>query len=53
MLLSELLTPTAVTTRLKAVTKRDAVAELVGVLEAGHGSTVAERSSTGCCAGRP
>jgi mannitol/fructose-specific phosphotransferase system IIA component (Ntr-type) len=37
MLLSELLTVSAVTTRLKAVAKRDAVAELVGVLEAGHG----------------
>ena len=36
MLLSELLSPSAITTRLKATTKRDAVAELVALLEAGH-----------------
>ena len=37
MLLSELLTPAAVVPRLKAATKRDAIAELVSVLETAHG----------------
>src|SRR5512134_571458 len=37
MLLSELLTPDAVLPRLKASGKRDAVAELVGLLESAHG----------------
>jgi mannitol/fructose-specific phosphotransferase system IIA component (Ntr-type) len=37
MRLSELLTPTAITTRLKARTKREAIAELVELLENGHG----------------
>jgi PTS system nitrogen regulatory IIA component len=37
MLLSELLEPAAVTARLKATTKRDAVAELVALLEDAHG----------------
>ena len=37
MLLSELLTAAAVNPRIKAVTKRDAVAELVDLLESGHG----------------
>jgi len=37
MLLSELLTPAAVTTRLRAVDKRDAIDELVALLESAHG----------------
>lgn len=37
MLLSELLSATAVTTRLRATTKRDAIAELVTLLEGAHG----------------
>src|SRR2546426_8048765 len=37
MLLSELLTPAAVDPRLKAAAKRDAVAELVALLESAHG----------------
>lgn len=37
MLLSELLSASAVTTRLRATTKRDAIAELVALLEAAHG----------------
>src|SRR5262245_16738577 len=37
MLLSELLEPAAVKPRLEATNKRDAVAELVAVLEAAHG----------------
>jgi PTS system nitrogen regulatory IIA component len=37
MLLSELLEPAAVTARLKATNKRDAVAELVALLEEAHG----------------
>jgi PTS system nitrogen regulatory IIA component len=37
MLLSELLTAAAVDPRLKAAGKRDAVAELVGLLESAHG----------------
>ena len=37
MLLSELLEPAAVKPRLEAVNKRDAVAELVALLEAAHG----------------
>jgi fructose-specific phosphotransferase system IIA component len=37
MLLSELLTADAVNPRLKAAGKRDAVAELVGLLESAHG----------------
>ena len=37
MLLSELLAPNAVNPRLKADNKRDAVAELVDLLEAAHG----------------
>ncbi len=37
MRLSELLKPSAVTTRLKAATKREALVELVGVLESAHG----------------
>jgi PTS system nitrogen regulatory IIA component len=37
MLLSELLTPQAVSHRLRAVTKRDVLAELVDLLEEGHG----------------
>lgn len=36
MLLSELLNPQAVAPRLKATTKRDAMAELVELLETGH-----------------
>jgi len=37
MLLSELLEPAGVKSRLKAANKRDAVAELVALLEAAHG----------------
>ncbi len=37
MRLSELLNPSAITLRLKAKTKREALVELVGVLEAAHG----------------
>jgi hypothetical protein len=37
MRLSELLNPTAITTRLKARTKREAIAELVDLLESAHG----------------
>jgi PTS system nitrogen regulatory IIA component len=37
MLLSELLTPEAVSHRVRAVTKRDVMAELVELLERGHG----------------
>lgn len=37
MLLSELLAPAAVNPRLKAATKRDAVVELVALLETAHG----------------
>ena len=37
MLLSELLEPAAVRPRLKATTKRDAVAELVELMESAHG----------------
>jgi PTS system nitrogen regulatory IIA component len=37
MLLSELLVPAAVSARLKATTKRDAIAELVALMEAAHG----------------
>jgi nitrogen PTS system EIIA component len=37
MMLSELLNPGAVTTRLKATTKREALAELVELLESAHG----------------
>src|SRR6267154_954170 len=37
MRLTELLTPQAITTRLRARSKRDAIAELVGLLEAAHG----------------
>src|SRR5262245_33718626 len=37
MLLSELLVPAAVSPRLKATNKRDAVAELVALMEAAHG----------------
>src|SRR6476659_4682690 len=37
MRLSELLTPSAVTLRLKSTTKRETIAELVGLLEAAHG----------------
>ncbi len=37
MLLSELLAPAAVSPRLKAANKRDAVAELVDLLESAHG----------------
>ena len=37
MMLSELLNPGAVTTRLKATTKREALAELVDLLESAHG----------------
>lgn len=37
MILSELLTPEAVSTRLSATTKRDAIAELVELLESAHG----------------
>ena len=37
MLLSELLVPAAVNPSLKASTKRDAIAELVALLEAGYG----------------
>ncbi len=37
MRLSELLTPQAITTRLRARTKREAIAELVELLEAAHG----------------
>ena len=36
MLLSELLTEAAVTTRLRATDKREAIAELVGLLESAH-----------------
>ena len=37
MRLSELLTPQAISTRLKASTKREAIAEMVGLIESGHG----------------
>ena len=37
MMLSELLVPAAISTRLRATTKREAIAELVGLLEDGHG----------------
>jgi PTS system nitrogen regulatory IIA component len=37
MMLSELLVPAAVSTRLRASGKREAIAELVGLLEDGHG----------------
>ena len=37
MLLSELLAPAAVSPRLNAASKQDAVAELVGLLESAHG----------------
>ena len=37
MRLSELLTPSAVTLRLKSTTKRETIAELVGLLEVAHG----------------
>jgi mannitol/fructose-specific phosphotransferase system IIA component (Ntr-type) len=37
MMLSELLVPAAISTRLRATTKREAIAELVGLLEGGHG----------------
>ena len=37
MRLTELLNPQAITTRLRARTKRDAIAELVNLLEAAHG----------------
>ncbi|MFI5371164.1 MAG: PTS sugar transporter subunit IIA [Candidatus Eisenbacteria bacterium] len=37
MMLSELLNPAAVSTRLKARTKREALAELVDLLESAHG----------------
>lgn len=37
MLLSEILNPQAVAARMKATTKRDAMAELVELLETGHG----------------
>lgn len=37
MRLSELLNPTAITTRLNARSKREAIAELVDLLETGHG----------------
>ena len=37
MMLSELLVPAAITTRVRASTKREAIAELVGLLEDGHG----------------
>lgn len=37
MMLSDLLTPQTVSHRLRAATKRDALAELVELLEAGHG----------------
>jgi PTS system nitrogen regulatory IIA component len=37
MLLSELLTPKAVTPQLRATTKREAMVELVELLEGGHG----------------
>jgi PTS system nitrogen regulatory IIA component len=37
MRLSELLNPQAITTRLKARTKRDAIVELVDLLESSHG----------------
>src|SRR5689334_1286101 len=37
MRLSELLTPQAITTRLRARAKREAIAELVELLEAAHG----------------
>lgn len=37
MMLSELLVPAAISTRLRAATKREAIAELVGLLEDGHG----------------
>jgi PTS system nitrogen regulatory IIA component len=36
MMLSELLVPAAISTRLRATTKREAIAELVGLLEGGH-----------------
>ncbi len=36
MMLSELLVPAAISTRLRASTKREAIAELVGLLEGGH-----------------
>jgi PTS system nitrogen regulatory IIA component len=36
MMLSELLVPTAVSTRLRAVSKREVIAELVELLEDGH-----------------
>jgi mannitol/fructose-specific phosphotransferase system IIA component (Ntr-type) len=37
MMLSELLVPAAISTRLRSATKREAIAELVGLLEDGHG----------------
>ena len=37
MRLTELLNPDAISTRLRARTKRDAIAELVGLLEVAHG----------------
>jgi len=37
MMLSELLVPAAISTRVRATTKREAIAELVGLLENGHG----------------
>ena len=37
MMLSELLVPAAISTRLRATTKREAIAEMVGLLENGHG----------------
>jgi PTS system nitrogen regulatory IIA component len=37
MMLSELLVPAAISTRVRATTKREAIAELVGLLESGHG----------------
>ena len=37
MMLSELLVPAAITTRVRATTKREAIAELVALLEDGHG----------------
>jgi PTS system nitrogen regulatory IIA component len=37
MMLSELLVPAAISTRVRATTKREAIAELVALLEDGHG----------------
>jgi len=53
MHLSQLLNPEAVDVQLRSKAKREAIAELVALLEKAHGVSSGARSSTGCSSARP